>query len=56
MQRLQLVGANDDSTVVDPQHLNGHYDELLSDFRQRMDTALKALRDYEEAVRQGEYL
>ena len=54
MQSLELAGANDDH-VVDVPLLHGHYDELLSDFRRRMDTALKALRDYEEAVRQGEY-
>jgi hypothetical protein len=55
MRRLELVRANDDE-VVDARLLNGHYDELLCDFRRRMDSALKALRDYEEAVRQGEYL
>lgn len=52
---LQTLGpANDDG--VETRLLDGHYDELLCDFRQRMDTALKALREYEEAVRQGEYL
>jgi hypothetical protein len=56
MRMLQLVGANDDAVIVDTRLLDGHYDELLSDFRRRMDTALKALREYEEAVRQGEYL
>jgi hypothetical protein len=56
MRMLQLVGANDDAVVVDTRLLDGHYDELLSDFRRRMDTALKALREYEEAVRLGEYL
>ncbi len=55
MRLLELVGANDDAVVVDSRLLNGHYDELLCDFRRRMDTALKALREYEEAVRQGEY-
>ena len=55
MRMLELAGANDDS-VVDSRLLDGHYDELLSDFRRRMDTALKALREYEEAVRLGEYL
>ena len=54
MQILELVRANDEDTGA--RHLSGHYDELLSDFRSRMDTALKALREYEEAVRQGEYL
>jgi hypothetical protein len=54
MQILELTGANDDDSDVRP--LSGHYDELLSDFRRRMDTALKALREYEEAVRQGEFL
>jgi hypothetical protein len=54
MQILDIAGANDDE--LDVKVLNGHYDELLTDFRRRMDTALKALRDYEEAVRQGEYL
>jgi hypothetical protein len=54
MQIRDLAGANDDE--FDVKLLNGHYDELLSDFRRRMDTALKALREYEEAVRQGEYL
>ena len=53
MQILDLAEANDDRDV---RVLNGHYDELLSDFRRRMDTALKVLREYEEAVRQGEYL
>lgn len=55
MRMLELVRANDDASGVDPHVLNGHYDELLSDFRQRMDLALQALREYEEAVRQGEY-
>jgi hypothetical protein len=54
MQSLELAGANDDE-VVDTRLLNGHYDELLCDFRRRMDTALKALSEYEEAVRQGDY-
>jgi len=54
MHALKLVRADDDD-LVDARHLDGHYDELLTDFRRRMDTALKALRDYEEAVRQGEY-
>jgi len=54
MRSLELAGANDDNVIVVPL-LNGHYDELLSDFRRRMDVALKALREYEEAVRQGEY-
>jgi hypothetical protein len=54
MQILELATANDDDTGVTL--LNGHYDELLCDFRQRMDTALRALRQYEEAVRQGEHL
>lgn len=54
MQILELTRANDDDRCVSL--LNGHYDELLSDFRQRMDLALKALRDYEDAVRLGEHL
>jgi len=54
MQALELAGANDDE-IVDTRLLCGHYDELLSDFRRRMDTALKALREYEDAVRQGDY-
>ncbi|CAN7218537.1 hypothetical protein LJR219_000731 [Phenylobacterium sp. LjRoot219] len=54
MHTLRLVGANDDD-VVDTRLLNGHYDELLTDFRRRMDAALKVLREYEEAVRQGDY-
>jgi len=54
MQILELAGANDDDFNV--KSLHGHYDELLTDFRQRMDCALRALREYEEAVRQGEYL
>ena len=54
MQQVDLAGANDDDVVAAPL-LNGHYEELLSDFRRRMDVALKVLRDYEEAVRQGEY-
>lgn len=54
MHALKLVRADDDDRV-DARLLNGHYDELLTDFRRRMDTALKALREYEEAVRQGEY-
>jgi hypothetical protein len=54
MQTLDLAGANDDD-IVDGRLLTGHYDELLCDFRQRMDSALKVLREYEEAVRQGEY-
>jgi len=48
-----LRAVNED--VAEPKLLDGHYDELLSDFRRRMDTALQALREYEEAVRQGEY-
>lgn len=55
MRMLELAGANDD-TVVDTRLLHGHYDELLTDFRRRMDTALKALREYEEAVSLGEHL
>jgi hypothetical protein len=55
MRTLELAGANDDAVVGDTRLLSGHYDELLCDFRRRMDTALKALREYEEAVRQGEY-
>jgi hypothetical protein len=54
MAFLELAGANDDHETVTLLH--GHYDELLSDFRRRMDTALKALREYEEAVRLGEHL
>ncbi|MDB5446134.1 MAG: hypothetical protein JWQ97_1451 [Phenylobacterium sp.] len=54
MAILDLARANDDEDDVG--RLDGHYDELLTDFRRRMDTALKALREYEEAVRQGEYL
>ena len=54
MQILELARANDDETDVSALH--GHYDELLCDFRRRMDNALRALREYEEAVRQGEYL
>jgi hypothetical protein len=54
MQILESARANDDDSAVTSLH--GHYDELLSDFRRRMDLALKALREYEEAVRQGEYL
>lgn len=49
-----FTAANEES--VETKLLDGHYDELLSDFRRRMDTALQALREYEEAVRQGEYL
>ena len=54
MQAVDFAGANDDDVVVAPL-LNGHYEELLSDFRRRMASALKVLREYEEAVRQGEY-
>jgi len=54
MHALKLVRADDDD-LVDARLLNGHYDELLTDFRRRMDTALKVLREYEEAVRQGDY-
>lgn len=50
---VTFTAANEE--VVEPRSLDGHYEELLSDFRRRMDTALQALRDYEEAVRQGEY-
>jgi hypothetical protein len=56
MQMLETLRAPDDNVVIDNRLLNGHYDELLSDFRRRMDAALKVLREYEEAVRQGEYL
>jgi hypothetical protein len=54
MRTLELTRANDDD-VVDARLLFGHYEELLSDFRQRMDSALKVLREYEEVVRQGDY-
>lgn len=54
MQALDMAGANDDDVVAAPL-LNGHYDELLCDFRRRMASALKALREYEESVRQGDY-
>jgi hypothetical protein len=54
MQILDGARADDDESAVTLLH--GHYDELLSDFRRRMDVALRALRDYEEAVRQGEHL
>lgn len=50
MQQVDLAGANDDGVVAAPL-LNGHYEELLSDFRHRMAVALKVLRDYEDAVR-----
>jgi hypothetical protein len=53
MQVIDLFQAKDESAGV--QLLDGHYDELLCDFRRRMDQALKALREYEDAVRQGEY-
>jgi hypothetical protein len=54
MQLIEFADRQDDRR--DARLLDGHYDELLSDFRRRMDTALQALREYEEAVRQGEYL
>lgn len=50
MRTLELTRANDDD-VIDARLLNGHDDELLSDFRQRMDSALKVLREYEEVAR-----
>ena len=53
MRTLELNRANDDD-VVDARFLYGHYEELLCDFRRRMDVALKVLREYEEAARQGE--
>jgi hypothetical protein len=54
MNPVDLAGANDDDVVAAPL-LNGHYEDLLSDFRRRMATALKVLREYEDAVRQGDY-
>jgi hypothetical protein len=54
---MTFTAANEDIVdIVETKLLDGHYDELLCDFRRRMDTALQALREYEEAVRQGEYL
>lgn len=55
MQSVDFAGANDDDHVA-ASLLNCHYEELLSDFRKRMTSALKALREYEEVVRQGDYL
>ena len=54
MQALDLAGANDDFGVT--RIPLGHDDDLLSDFRQRLDRALKMLRDHEDATRPGEVL
>lgn len=53
MRRLQLARANDDG-VVDARLLFRQDDELLVDFRRRMDSALKVLREHEEAARRQE--
>lgn len=54
MRTAEMTRANDDD-VVDARLHYGHYDELLSDFRRRMDSALEVLRAQEEAARQGDY-
>jgi hypothetical protein len=53
MRTLQLDRANDDA-VVDARLLFGRDDELLTDFRRRMESALEVLREHEEAARRRE--
>lgn len=53
MRTLELNRANDDD-VVDARLLFGHDDELLTDFRRRMDCALQILAEHKEAARQQE--
>jgi hypothetical protein len=53
MRTLQLDRANDDA-VVDARLLFRRDDELLTDFRRRMESALEVLRQHEEAARRRE--
>lgn len=53
MRTLGMGRANDD-VVVDARLLFRPDDDLLTDFRRRMDSALKVLREQEEAARQQE--
>jgi hypothetical protein len=55
MRTLELDRASDD-VVVDARLLFRQEDELLTDFRRRMDFALQILREQEEAARLGEAL
>lgn len=54
MRAQEMTRANDDE-IVDARLHYGHDDELLSDFRRRMDSALEILRAQEEAAHQGDY-
>lgn len=54
MRTLEMTRANDDDVVDARQHY-GHDDELLSDFRRRMDSALEVLRAQEEAACRGDH-
>ncbi|HKR90070.1 MAG TPA: hypothetical protein VJS38_18025 [Phenylobacterium sp.] len=50
MRTLQLDLAKDDA-VIDARLLFRQDDDLIVDFRRRMDSALKVLRKHEEAAR-----
>lgn len=50
MRTPQLDRANDDG-VVDARLLFRQDDDLLVDFRRRMESALKVLREHEESAR-----
>ena len=55
MQQVDFAGANDDDVVPVPQPIE-HDEDLLSDFRRRLDTALKVVREHQDAARRGEHL
>ena len=54
--RTQKLDRASDDVVVDARLLFRQDDELLTDFRRRMDSALQILREHEEAARLGETL
>ena len=53
MQEVDFAGANDDKVVALPQPSEPDED-LLSDFRRRLDSALKKVREFQDAARRGE--
>jgi hypothetical protein len=56
VMRTQKLDRASDDVVVDARLLFRQDDELLTDFRRRMDSALQILREHEEAARLGETL
>ena len=54
MQQVDFAGANDDDVVPIPQPV-GDDEDLLSDFRRRLDTALKIVREHQQAARRGDH-